>query len=157
MRTQPFRRLALALGATTLACACAVQAQQDNPDRPRQRPGIGAQVGEALDRTARVVMKRARGAQAEVEAAYNKAKAEIANFGVEARITGRLQWDKHLQGSQIEIEVDDKGVASLRGTVPDEAAKAKAMSLTRDTIGVREVVDELKVAGPPAGADQPKP
>ncbi len=157
MRTQPFRTLGLALGTLTLACACDVQARQDTPSPPQEgRPGVGEKVGQALDRTARVVMRRARSARADVEAAYNRAKTEIANFGVEARITGRLQWDKHLQGSHVEIEVDEQGVATLRGRVPDAAAKAKAVALTRDTIGVREVVDELEVEAPPSDAGQPK-
>ncbi len=124
--------------------------------RREQKEGTAEQIGEAIDHAARVASRRAKNLGANVEAALKRARSEIQNFGVEARITGRLTWDKELQGSHIELDVNDQGVAVLRGTVPTAAARLKAGGLTLDTIGVRRVVDELKVENradeaPPSG------
>ena len=37
---------------------------------------------------------------------------------------------------------------TIRGTVPDDAAKAKAISLVKDTFGVTRVVVQLRVVAP---------
>jgi osmotically-inducible protein OsmY len=46
----------------------------------------------------------------------------------------------------IDVETRD-GTVYLRGTVGDEATRSRAAELARQTPGVREVVNELKVHG----------
>ena len=43
----------------------------------------------------------------------------------------------------------EPGTAILRGSVPDAAAKQRAVLLARDTVGVSQVVDELAVLPTP--------
>ena len=53
--------------------------------------------------------------------------------------------DSHLRGSQIKPSVNAEGVATLTGSVPNEQARARAVKMTKELTGVREVKDELKV------------
>lgn len=55
-----------------------------------------------------------------------------------------------LAGSNIDVDVKD-GVVTLQGTVPSEAARAKAIAEARDNDGVKNVIDELRVV-PKAGS-----
>ena len=58
---------------------------------------------------------------------------------------GRLHWDKALENATLDIDVRDGQVVVLKGKVDSAAAKQKAEQLTRDTIGVTSVVNELAV------------
>jgi hyperosmotically inducible protein len=53
-----------------------------------------------------------------------------------------------LSGSNIDVDVKN-GVVTLQGTVPSEAARARALALAKANDGVKSVVDQLKI-GPPA-------
>jgi osmotically-inducible protein OsmY len=49
----------------------------------------------------------------------------------------------------VSVNVDTKdGVVHLKGTVPDEQAKAEAERLAKDTDGVVSVTNDLKVSPP---------
>jgi len=106
--------------------------------------GVAERIGEKLDETARKVGGGLRQGWAEVRGSVN-------SLSVQGRVYGRLYWDKDLNQSAIEISVHDGGKVTLKGSVPDEAAKSKAGQLTVDTVGVNEVVNELAIA--PASAE----
>jgi hyperosmotically inducible protein len=55
-----------------------------------------------------------------------------------------------LSGSDIDVDVKD-GVVTLRGTVPTEAGRARALEVARKNDGVTSVVDRLTIAAPRAG------
>jgi len=55
-----------------------------------------------------------------------------------------------LAGSNIDVDVKN-GVVTLQGTVPSDAARARALELARKNDGVKNVVDQLKIA--PARAE----
>jgi osmotically-inducible protein OsmY len=80
-------------------------------------------------------------------------------MGVEARVYGRLHWDKALYDAKIDLEARKDGVLTLRGTVPDAAARAKAVALARETVGVTEVIDQLTLGTttPPTTPVEPEP
>ena len=50
-----------------------------------------------------------------------------------------------LSGSNIDVDVKN-GVVTLQGTVPSEAARARALEVARKNDGVKNVVDQLKIA-----------
>ena len=50
-----------------------------------------------------------------------------------------------LSGSNIDVDVKN-GVVTLQGTVPSEAARARAVAVAKANDGVKNVVDQLKVA-----------
>ena len=49
-----------------------------------------------------------------------------------------------LSGSNIDVDVDN-GVVTLQGTVPSEAARARAIASAKNNDGVKNVVDQLKI------------
>ena len=50
-----------------------------------------------------------------------------------------------LSGSDIDVDVKN-GVVTLQGTVPSEAARARAVAVAKANDGVKNVVDQLKIA-----------
>lgn len=52
-----------------------------------------------------------------------------------------------LSGSNIDVDVKN-GVVTLQGTVTSEAARARALEVARKNDGVKNVVDQLRIAGP---------
>jgi osmotically-inducible protein OsmY len=50
-----------------------------------------------------------------------------------------------LSGSNIDVDVKN-GVVTLQGTVPSEAARARALEVAKKNDGVKNVVDQLKIA-----------
>ena len=117
-----------------------------------QQPGAAERVGEKIDEAASGV-KRAVGRAGEtVKEQFARAKASINAMGVESRVYGRIRWDKDLQSATIDIGAQTDGTVTLTGTVADAAAKAKAVRLAAETVGVARVVDRLTT--PPASADR---
>jgi len=139
---------ALLLGGILGAWAQGGRAQQEpRPADPNQK-GVGEKVGEALDRAGRTIKKGARDLGEDVQRGFQHTRASVHSMGVASRVYGRLHWDKALQDARIELDADKEGVVTLRGTVPDAAAREKAVTLARDTVGVARVMD-LTTIGPP--------
>lgn len=87
---------------------------------------VGAQVGE----TAAV--------------AANQAKNALANGAITAKIKSKMTLDDTLEAMRIDVDTSD-AVVTLSGTVDTEAQRQRALQLARETDGVRQVVDHLKV------------
>jgi osmotically-inducible protein OsmY len=128
-----------------LAVAWAAAAQEP-------KKGTGELLKEKVGGAVQSVKKGAAAAEHAVQEQYERAKSSVHSMGVEARVYGRLHWDKALQGAKIDMKVKD-GVVTLHGTVADAKAKVKAVELTMDTVGVTQVVDQLTaLAGTPEPA-----
>jgi len=97
-------------------------------------------VGRALENAGRNIR---RGVQNAVDA--TQGPVVVYENPLVARVYSRLQWEKLLAGSSLELEVRDDGTAFLRGEVASKEAKERAFLLARDTIGINRVVDELRV------------
>ncbi len=82
---------------------------------------------------------------------FARAKASVQAMGVQARVYSRLHWDKALNTAEIDTEVSREGLVTLRGAVADAKAKVRAADLTRETVGVTGVADELTIR-PPTGS-----
>src|SRR4030095_10097013 len=52
-----------------------------------------------------------------------------------------------LSGRNIDVDVKN-GVVTLQGTVPSEAGRARAIAEAKKTEGVKNVVDQLRIAPP---------
>ena len=57
-----------------------------------------------------------------------------------------------LSGSNIDVDVK-AGMVTLQGTVPNEAARARAIAITKGADGVKGVTDQLRVAPEHRGID----
>lgn len=93
------------------------------------------------------VKKGVVNAEEAIKEQFSRAKSAVVNMGIEARVYSRLHWDKSLAAAKIDLTAPKEGVITLTGTVTDAKAKAKAVELTRDTVGVVQVNDELIVNG----------
>ena len=103
-------------------------------------------VSQGLNDAGRAVKRGFQTAGQAVSGGFQKTRTSVHNMEVVSRIYSRLHWDKALTSSSMEIEVQAGGVAILTGIVPGEEAKAKALTLTAETVGVVRVVDQLTVA-----------
>ncbi|HEY3391994.1 MAG TPA: BON domain-containing protein [Lacipirellulaceae bacterium] len=110
---------------------------------PAQEEGAGESIGRRIDRGLDKITE-------EVREAWAKARRQVDELGVQGRVYGRLRWDKALADQPIDVAVekestDEQSTVILTGRVPDEAARKKAIELAQDTVGVREVIDRLRV------------
>lgn len=115
----------------------------------QQEPGPIERAGEKLDQAGRNLrdglergLKRTGEA---VRESFENTRARVNDMSVEARVYGRLHWDKMLESSPIQLTVEAQGIATLRGSVPSEEAKKRAVELAADTVGVSRVIDQLAV------------
>jgi len=73
-----------------------------------------------------------------------KVGSGIADAFVLASVKARLFGDDALKGSDINVDSDNH-VITLKGTVPNQAARARAIELAGKTDGVDRVVDRLTI------------
>jgi hyperosmotically inducible periplasmic protein len=116
-----------------------------------QQEGAGEKVGEKLDEAGRKLKQGLNRAEDAVREGFHKTKDSVHSMGVQARVYGRLHWDKALTKSDLHVKVEE-GVATLTGSVPTAKDKDKAVTLALDTVGVIKVVDELTI--PASEADR---
>ncbi|HWE38334.1 MAG TPA: BON domain-containing protein [Isosphaeraceae bacterium] len=109
---------------------------------------VGTKVREKVGEAAQDVKIGAKRAAEGVRERLARAKQSVHNMGVEARVYGRLHWDKDLHTTKFDFEGTEDGVITLKGTVPTAKAKAKAELLTSETFGVTKVINHLAVAEP---------
>jgi len=110
-----------------------------------QTQETGKRVGEKFDQVGRDVRGGLNRAGQDAKERFASAKTSVQNMGVESRVYGRLHWDKALNDATIELAMSQEGVVTLNGSVATAKAKARAVELARETVGVTEVVDQLAV------------
>ena len=135
-RIQATRWIIPAVAALGLTWAYAGRAQE---------PSTGQKVGEKIDGAVQDIKSGFRKAGNAAKEQFAKARTSVHNMGVESRVYGRIHWDKALNDATIELTSTEDGVITLNGTVADAKAKIKAIDLTKDTVGVTKVVDQLAV------------
>ena len=131
--------------------------QQDPPPQD----GAATKAAERLDDLGRAIRRSLVDAEDTVRDGLNRTgetvrdgftrtRESVQSMGLVSRVYGRLHWDKALHSSQLVVKAEAGGRVIIRGVVPDEAAKAKAIALTHDTFGVTHVVVQLTVTAPSA-------
>ena len=83
-------------------------------------------------------------------------KSKTSDADVKTTIDQAIAANANLSGTYVDVK---DGVATLTGEVKDDAAKASAETVAKETKGVKSVVNNLTVAPPPApvqiNADEP--
>jgi hyperosmotically inducible periplasmic protein len=87
----------------------------------------------------------------QLEVGSQGVKEAITDTALTGEIKAKILADDVLRHGAISVTTNN-GVVSLSGTVPSEAARAKAVAVVRDTSGVVRVEDKLQVAGKKAAA-----
>jgi len=77
---------------------------------------------------------------------FSKSGEKITDGWITSRIKTKYMADDTLQASAINVDTVNH-VVTLRGAVPTEAARVKAMDMAKEVEGVDRVVDALKVTG----------
>jgi hypothetical protein len=108
------------------------------PSELPAQEGTGESIGRRLDRGLEELKE-------EVKQAWTEARKTVDKLGVQGRVYGRLRWDKALADEPIDVSMEDRDTVVLTGRVANDQSRQKAMSLTKDTVGVREVIDQLQV------------
>lgn len=104
-----------------------------------QEEGLGERIGEKIDRGLNQLGK-------EVREQWTDIRRSVERMGTQGRVYSRVHWDKDLESAEIAIDLQSKDTVVLKGSVPNAAAKKKAVQLARDTVGVTQVIDELAIA-----------
>jgi len=137
-----------------------------------QQEGVAAKAGEKLDEVGRAITKGIVDAEETVRDGLNKTgesvrdgfnktgesvrdgfsktRETVQGMGLVPRVYGRLHWDKALHSSSLFVKAEG-GTVTVRGLVPDEAAKATAIALVKDTVGVTKVIAQINVVSPSVG------
>ena len=74
----------------------------------------------------------------------NEAKRMAGNAGLTTKIKAKMALDDTIEAARIDVDTTNGGV-TLSGTVATEAQRTRAVQLAKETDGVREVVDRLRV------------
>jgi len=126
----------------TVAASCLLFAAAMLADKA----GSHTTLGDRVDTAVGAIRQEAGAVADQLRRGIEQARVEVDKLGTNGRIYARLHWDKTLAGSTFDIEVRDGGRVVLRGAVPDASARSRAVELARNTVGVDQVTDELKVA-----------
>ena len=110
-----------------------------DPDGAVERP-VGTAGDEPIDTS------RARETGAEigetVAVGASEAQEALGEAALTAKIKSKMALDDTIDAGAIDVDTDGS-VVTLRGRVPDEAARQRALQLARETEGVTSVVDRL--------------
>ena len=98
-------------------------------------------VDKAADKTAEGVGKAA----GKTEDALATTGGVIDDTWITTKVKAKYVGEDSVEGSNISVETAHN-IVTLTGTVPTESARAAALRIARDTKGVKQVVDKLRVA-----------
>ena len=138
-------------------------ARQDPQDAPQE--GVATKAAEKLDDVGRAIKKGFLRAEETVREELNKTgetvregfaktRESVQGMGIPSRVYGRLHWDKEFHSISLFVKAEG-GRVTVRGILPDDAAKARAIALVRDTVGVTQVIDQISVLSSSASLNRP--
>lgn len=124
-----------------------------NPDAAATTGNLREEANEA-GREARDVAREAgdaakelgRDAQTKAGEAADRTGAALTDVAITSAVKAKLLADTAVAGLKIDVDTKD-GVVTLNGMVDNKAEADRAMSLARDSAGVKRVVNNLRVGG----------
>ena len=75
----------------------------------------------------------------------SEAKLVIKDSAITSSLKARFESDQIGGFKHIHIDTDDRGIVTLKGHVRTQDAADRAVSITRETAGVREVRNDIKI------------
>jgi len=82
---------------------------------------------------------------AEQKSVTETVKENVSDSAITARIKTEFAKDKDVSAMKINVDTDDKGRVTLRGTARSQAEADKAARIARDTRGVVSVKSDIRV------------
>jgi osmotically-inducible protein OsmY len=135
-------RLERATVTTTTPAATPARTEAEKRAEAERRADAEKERADAAERRADAERDRANTSGAE------KAARDVGDAWVTTKVKTKILADDLLDKSDLDVDTDAKGVVTLSGTVPSEAARARAVEVARTTEGVRRVVDKVVVGAP---------
>jgi hypothetical protein len=105
--------------------------------------GCNRQDVDGLERIGRKVIDRTQAAVSPLREKFDHTIRGIGGAGLRERVQQRLQWDKSLADSRIEVSVTDAAV-ELQGRIKTDGQRRRAVELAETTLGVERVTDRLQ-------------
>lgn len=103
-----------------------------------QAQGVLERAGQTLDRAGQNIRRS-------VENGIARGQITAQENDLLARVSERIKWDKRLSGTSLNLIVSADNSVTLRGSVTNAAAKAMAVEIVENTVGVTAVVNEIAV------------
>ncbi|MGP0063166.1 MAG: BON domain-containing protein [Isosphaeraceae bacterium] len=114
-------------------------------------------VGKKLDQVGQGIKLEAGRVTSGVAQEFEVVRSDVQKLPLHHRVYSRIHWDKMLHDAKIQVHMLRDGVVLLRGTVPTEAARRHAVDLTKDSVGVKAVINELTIPSKVAAAQPAAP
>ena len=158
-----YRTAVVTLLSSGLALWTMTGRAQPGPQDPQE--GVATKAAEKIDEVGRAIKRGILNAEETVRDGLNKTgetvregftktRETVQGMGIPSRVYGRLHWDKEFHSTALFVKAEG-GTVTVRGALPDEAAKAKAIDLIKDTVGVTRVIDQLTVLSSSPSTDRP--
>ncbi len=106
--------------------------------------GCNRQDVDGLGRIGRRVLERTQAAASPLREQFDHTMKGIGAVGLRQRVQQRLQWDKALADTSIDIVVTESAV-ELKGTLKRDEQRRRAVELAETTAGVERVTDHLQI------------
>jgi osmotically-inducible protein OsmY len=106
--------------------------------------GTGGKIADKTKEGAEKTKEGAKKVGEKTKEGAEKVGSEITDGYILTRIKGKFVGDDILKGSDINVDVD-KHIVTLRGTVPNAAARTHAIAQAKEVEGVKSVVDRLTI------------
>lgn len=100
---------------------------------------------------------RAGGPQGQVITGYQAVLGSMGESLLDNRVATRLNWDKLMAETRVEVKLVSSGVVKLTGLVKEETQKQRAMEIAQSTTGVNKVINEVVVVVEPTKVETTKP
>jgi len=120
------------MGLALLTCACFAQQT------------LGEKLGEGLQNVGRGMKRGVLEVGDVVKRQFETVRSDVNRMGIQSRVYSRLHWERSLYDSRLEVHMLRDGTVLLRGTVPDQEARERAVEIARNTVGIMAVIDEVK-------------
>jgi osmotically-inducible protein OsmY len=134
-------------GVVTLTGMVGKDADKARAEELARVPGVARVENNLTSRekaTTKVAGTAKKGA-AKTKQAVSKTGEAITDGWITSRIKTKFLGEESLRASSINVDTNDH-VVTLKGAVPNEAARSKAVALAKEVEGVNRVVDNLQVA-----------
>jgi len=122
-----------------------IKGVRDVVDRIAVDPRAAGGVSEEVDRIGRETEEQARKAGDSLGATADRAGAVVTDAAVTSEIKAKLLTDAAVSGLAINVDTTDH-VVTLSGTVSTRAEANRALSLARESDGVKSVIDKVRVS-----------
>jgi len=128
----------------TLASAFDPRAAATTGDLKEEANEAGREVREEAREAADAAKEFGRDAQTRAGEAADRTGAALTDAAVTTAVKTKFLADTAVSGLKIDVDTTD-GVVTLNGMVPTKAEADRAMSLARESDGVKRVVNNLRI------------